>query len=77
MDKMKYSVKFTLIAVLVISFASFMMYKVIAAHNANIAFSQLEIKGAKLLPDLKQLLVDTQKLRGFTAVYQNGNIALK
>ncbi len=73
MDKMKYGAKFTLIAVLVISFASFMMYKVVAAHNANISFSQLEIKGAKLLPDLKQLLVDTQKLRGLTAVYQNGN----
>ena len=73
MDKMKYGAKFTLIAVLVISFASFMMYRVISVHNANIAFSQLEISGAKLLPDLKQLLVDTQKLRGLTAVYQNGN----
>ena len=76
MDKMKYSAKFTLIAIVVVSFASFMMYQVIAAHNANIAFSQLEIKGAKLLPDLKQLLVDTQKLRGLTAIYQNGNTSL-
>jgi len=77
MDKIKYSVKFTLIAALVVGFASFMMYKVISAHNANIAFSQLEIKGANLLPDLKQLLVDTQKLRGLSAVYQNGNTSLK
>ncbi len=76
MDKMRYGAKFTLIAVVVISFASFMMYKVIAAHNANIAFSQLEITGAKLLPDLKKLLVDTQKLRGITSVYQNGNTSL-
>ena len=77
MDKMKYSVKFTLIAVVVISFASFMMYKVISGHNRNIAFSQLEVKGAKLLPDFKRLLIDTQKLRGLTAVYQNGSESLK
>ena len=76
MDKMKYGVKFTLIAALVISFASFMMYKIISVHNANIAFSQLEITGAKLLPDLKQLLVDTQKLRGLTVIYKNGKNSL-
>ncbi len=77
MDKMKYSAKFTLIIVFVVGFASFMMYQIIAAHNTSIAFSSLEIKGAKLLPDLKQLLVDTQKLRGFTDLYQNGKISLQ
>ena len=77
MDKMKYSVKFTLIVAVVISFASYMMYQIIATHNANIAFAQLEMRGATILPDLKQLLIDTQKLRGLTAVYQNGKSSLE
>ncbi len=77
MDKIKYSTKFTLIAVLVISFASFMMYKVVSVHTKNIEFSELELTGAKLLPDLKRLLVDTQKLRGLTAVYLSGETSLK
>ena len=77
MDKMKYSAKFSLITIFVVGFASFMMYQVVSVHNQHIVFSALELKGAKLLPDLKQLLVDTQRLRGVTAVYQNGESSFK
>ncbi len=74
---MRYSVKFALIGVLVVGFASFMMYKVVSGHAKDIQFSELEIQGAKVLPALKQLLFDTQALRGMTILYQNGEKSLK
>ncbi len=77
MNRMKYSTKFAIIAIFVVGFASFMMQKVVAGHNEDIEFSQLEITGAEVLPPLKQLLVDTQTLRGMTILYQNGDKSLE
>ena len=75
-DNLSYKMKFLIIAILVIGYASFMMFSVISEKNSSIAFSQLEIDGAKTLPPIKELLINTQKLRGLTASYQSGNSAL-
>jgi len=72
MDKLNYGIKFAVIAVLVVGYASFMMYNVVVDHNKDIEFSSLEITGAQILPDAKELLINTQKLRGLTAAYQGG-----
>ena len=72
MDKVSYGVKFVIIAVLVVGYASVMMYNVVSDYNKEIEFSSLEITGANILPDAKDLLVNTQKLRGLTATYKGG-----
>jgi len=73
MDNLSYKMKFLVIAVLVIGYASFMMYSIVNEKNNSIAFSQLEIDGAKTLSTLKNLLINTQKLRGFVAAYKAGD----
>ena len=72
MDKVSYGVKFAIIAVLVVGYASVMMNNVVSDYNKEIEFSSLEITGANILPDAKDLLVNTQKLRGLTATYKGG-----
>ena len=64
MDNLKYGVKFSIIGVLVVLYASFMMYQVISDRNRDIEFSQMEQRGIKTLPSMKALLINTQKLRG-------------
>jgi hypothetical protein len=41
MDGLKYSVKFGIIGIFVVGYASFMMYNVIQDHNKQIDFSAL------------------------------------
>jgi len=76
MDNLSYKMKFLVIAILVFGYASFMMYSIVSEKNNSIAFSQLEIDGAKTLPALKNLLINTQKLRGLTASYKAGDNSL-
>jgi len=76
MDNLSYKMKFLVIAVLVIGYASFMLYNIVSEKNSSVAFSQLEIAGAKTLPALKNLLINTQKLRGLTASYKAGDTSL-
>jgi len=76
MDNLNYKMKFLVITVLIISYASFMMYNIVSKKNDSIAFSQLEITGVKTLPAMKNLLINTQKLRGLTAAYKAGGSSL-
>ena len=76
MDNLKYSIKFSIIGIFVIAYSSFMMYNIIHDHNKAIDFSSLEISGATVLPEAKELLINTQKLRGLTATYKGGNSSL-
>jgi len=73
MDRFKYPVKFSILGVLILAYVSYMMYNVVYEYNKSIDFSKIEISGAKLLPDIKELIVDTQKLRGMTARYLSGD----
>jgi methyl-accepting chemotaxis protein len=53
------------------------MSNVVKGYNKSISFSQIEIAGAKTLPYAKELIVDTQKLRGKTAQYLSGDRGAK
>ena len=73
MDRFSYSVKFSILGILILAYVSYMMYNVVHEYNKSIDFSRLEIAGTKILPDIKLLIVDTQKLRGMTARYLSGD----
>lgn len=75
--KLKYSVKFMLIALFVMGFASFMVFSILRQYNQDIAFSSLEITGTSLLPSAKALFINTQKLRGLSAAYKGGDRTVK
>ena len=76
MDNINYSVKFAIVAMLVISYSSVLMYRIIVNLDKNITFSELEIRGVRILPHAKELLINTQKLRGITATFKGGNRSL-
>jgi len=73
MDRFKYPVKFSILGVLILAYVSYMMYNVVYEYNKSINFSKLEIAGTNILPNAKELIVDTQKLRGMTARYLSGD----
>ena len=73
MDSQKYSIKFAIVGLFVFIYALYMTYSIVKKDNENIAFSQLEIVGAKTVPGVKELLVDTQKLRGLSALFAGGD----
>jgi len=77
MDKLKYPVKFGILGGLILLYISYMMYNVVVDYDRKISFSETEIAGAKTLPYLKSLIVDTQKLRGMTVRYLNGDSSAK
>ncbi len=62
-----------LIGVIAITYTSFLVYQSYSAYIQDTNFSQKELDGTKLLPSLKALLLETQKLRGTTAVLLGGN----
>ena len=73
MDNLRYGVKFSIIGVLVVLYASFMMYQVVSNKNKDIAVARMEQRGIETLPSMKALLINTQKLRGMTAGYKGGD----
>jgi len=73
---LKYRLQLLFVAFLVIGYASYITLNNIYDKNNTLAFSQLEIAGAKTLPSLKNLLINTQKLRGLTASYKAGDSSL-
>ena len=66
-----------MISFLVVSFTSFLVYKNFSELNEKVIFSQKELHGAKLLPSVKVLLIETQKLRGTTATLLSGGSAVR
>ena len=76
MDNLNFKMKFLIVGVIVVGYALYMMFVMVSEKNENIAFSELEVTGAKLLPHMKELLTNTQKLRGLTATYKAGKDSL-
>lgn len=72
LSSISYKAKFLLIGLIAITFTSFLVYQSYSTINKNIEFSQKEIQGAELLPFIKDLLLETQKVRGTTAMYLSG-----
>jgi methyl-accepting chemotaxis protein len=73
LNSISYKAKFTLIGISAIFYTSFLVYQNFVSINRDIEFSQKEIYGAKLLPPVKELILQTQKLRGTTVSYLSGN----
>jgi methyl-accepting chemotaxis protein len=77
LSSISYKAKFTFIGVAAIAYTSFLVYQNFAQLNHDVKFAQKEVEGANLLPAVKSLLLDTQKLRGTTATYLSGDTSLK
>jgi len=73
---LKYRLQLLFVAFLVIGYASYITWGSIEDKKSTLAFSQLEIEGAKTLPSIKDLLINTQKLRGLALVYKAGDNSL-
>ncbi len=76
LNSISYKAKFILISFLVFAFTSFLVYKNYVELNEKLEFSQKELQGTMLLPSVKSLLIETQKLRGTTATLLSGNSAV-
>jgi len=70
--KFKYSVKFLVLAFMILLFSAYMLWVIVSEYQKQINFSQKEVIGAKVLPYIKNLIIDNQKLRGVTAGYMGG-----
>ncbi len=73
---LKYRLRLLFVAFFILISASYMPLNLLIDKNNTIAFSQLEIVGAKVLPAIKGLLINTQRLRGLTASYKAGDNSL-
>ena len=77
LSSISYKAKFILIGLFAIMYTTFLLYLSIVEANSKIAFAHQEYVGAQMLPSVKSLLLETQKLRGTTAAYLSGDSALK
>jgi len=77
LSSISYKAKFLLIGLIAVTFTTFLVYKNYSALHEDVLFSQKEVEGVKLLSPVKNLMLSTQKLRGTTASYLSGNVALK
>ena len=77
LGSISYKSKFLLIATIIFSYTSFLVFQNYKKSNSDITFAHKEFVGAEMLKPIKNLLIETQKLRGTTAVYQNGKTELK
>ena len=77
LSSISYKAKFILIGLFAVMYTTFLLYLSIVEANSKIAFAHQEYVGAQMLPSVKSLLLETQKLRGTTAAYLNGDSALK
>ncbi len=73
LSSISYSAKFMLIGIIAVTYTSFLVYQNYQSLSADVEFSKKELDGAKLLPEVKSLLLQTQKLRGTTALLLNGD----
>lgn len=65
------------IGIIAVAYTSFLVYQNYTLLSANVEFSQKEIYGVELLPEVKSLMLQTQKLRGTTALLLSGNKTVK
>ena len=77
LSNISYKAKFLLISLVAIGYTTFSLYHSVISANKNIDFAQKEYIGAEMLPAVKSLLLETQKLRGTTATYLSGDSTLK
>ncbi len=73
LNHLSYRSKFMLIGAVALSYTVLLVYNNIIRINHSIDFANKEYVGSKVLPPVKTLLMDTQKLRGTTATYLSGN----
>ncbi len=72
-----YKAKFALIGVFALSFMGYLVFSLISQRNQQIEFTQKELIGAQVIVPVKELFINTQKLRGTTMSYISGNKSLK
>ncbi len=77
LSNISYKAKFVFIGTIAIIFTSLLVYQNISNISNDINFSEQESYGAKLLPSVKNLILNTQKLRGTTASFLSGNSSAK
>jgi methyl-accepting chemotaxis protein len=77
LNNMSYKAKFLLIGLSAITFTAFLVYNIISVNKASINFAKKELKGSQMVPAVKDLLLETQKLRGTTATLLSGKSELK
>jgi len=71
--QLKYSIKFAILGFMILSFSAYMLINIIKSYQSQIEFAKKEIIGANVLPYIKNLIINTQKLRGVTAGYMGGD----
>ncbi len=76
LSSISYSAKFMFIGVIAVTYTSFLVYQNYVSLSSDVAFSQKELDGAKLLPSAKSLILQTQKLRGTTALLLSGEASV-
>ncbi len=72
-----YKAKFALIGVFALSFMGYLVFSLISQRNQQIEFTQKELIGAQIIVPVKELFINTQKLRGTTMSYISGDKSLK
>jgi methyl-accepting chemotaxis protein len=77
LNNMGYKAKFSLIGLSAITFTTFLVYNIVSANKQDIDFAKEELKGSQMIPAVKDLLLETQKLRGTTATFLSGKSELK
>jgi len=71
-----YRLEILFVAFLIIGYASYIILDLVKEKENLIASSQYEIKGVQTLPYIKELFIQTQKLRGIEASYKAGDASL-
>ncbi len=77
LSSISYKAKFTLIGLFAMVYTIYSLSHSVIDANRKIAFSYKELIGAEMIPAVKDLLLETQKLRGTTAAYLSGDTTLR
>ncbi len=77
MNRLSYPQKFAVISILPVLLITFIVFLMISKTNAEINMIQKERAGLEYMSPLRDLLENTQKYRGLSNAYMNGNTAVK
>lgn len=77
LSSISYKAKFVLIGLFAMAYTMYSLYHSVIDANEKIEFATKEHVGAQMLPVVKNLLLETQKLRGTTAAYLSGDSSLR
>ncbi|HOT75140.1 MAG TPA: methyl-accepting chemotaxis protein [Candidatus Wallbacteria bacterium] len=77
MNRLKYTYKFLLVAVIIIFSFSVFLHSIVSNLNSSIEFSQKEKYGTQYLKPLVNFLEEVQSHRAFINKYLNGELSVK